>query len=305
MSARRNAILIAAGIAVLTVAVYWQVGSFDFVEFDDPAYVSENPRVQQGLTWDNVRWALTTFEAGHWHPLTWLSLMATCQFFGSDAGAHHLVSVGIHVVAALLLFVALRRATGALSESAFVGALFALHPLRVESVAWVAERKDVLSALLWMLTLSAYVRYASKRSGRSYLLVIACFTLAVAAKPMVVTLPVVLLLIDAWPLRRWRFWRVDRRLIIEKLWFAPLVVLSVVLAVLAQHAAGAVAGLENLPVETRLATAAISYVRYVGKTLWPMHLVAFYPHPGEWPISDVVFATIGLAAMPLRFFCCG
>jgi hypothetical protein len=190
------------GLVVAVLAVYFQVRSHDFVSFDDPIYVTENPLVRSGLTWSGLVWAFTTFHDSNWFPLTWLSHMLDCELFGLDSGWHHLTNVGLHALSTLVLFVALRRMTGARWRSGMVTLLFAVHPLHVESVAWVAERKDVLSALFWMLTLWAYTDYATRLGRARYALTLFLFCLGLMAKPMLVTLPVVLLLLDLWPLRR-------------------------------------------------------------------------------------------------------
>ena len=189
-------------LAVITLAVYSQVRRFEFVNFDDPEYVTENNHVRAGLTWDGTVWAFKSLDAANWFPLTWLSHMADCQIFGLRSGWHHWTNVLLHTFAALVLFAALKRMTGALWRSAFVAFLFALHPLHVESVAWVAERKDVLSGLFWCLALWCNARYAERPSLERYWPVVAAFCLGLMSKPMTVTLPFVLLLLDVWPLRR-------------------------------------------------------------------------------------------------------
>ena len=217
--------LMAVLLALVTMALYWPATGHDFVNLDDGLYVYENAHVQSGLNWQSIQWAFSNLQAGFWHPLTWLSILADCQFYGLHAGGHHLTSVLLHVASTVLLFLALQRMTGATWRSVFVAALFGLHPLHVESVAWVAERKDVLSGFFWMLTLWAYVRYVRTRSQRSevqspsksvvlgflhppawffYGLALVCFVCGLMSKPMVVTLPLVLLLLDYWPLRGWR-----------------------------------------------------------------------------------------------------
>ncbi len=202
MNRTRHDALIAIALAVLTAAVYAQVGTFDYVNYDDPFYVQENLIVQRGLTGYGVKWAFTTTTLGNWHPLTWLSYMIDCQIFGARPGALHLVNVLFHLANAALLFLVLQRMTQARWRSAFVAALFALHPLHVESVAWIAERKDVLSTFFWMLTLWAYALYAERRGLQRYLLVFFIFLAGLMAKSMLVTLPVILLLMDGWPLKR-------------------------------------------------------------------------------------------------------
>jgi hypothetical protein len=201
-SSKYSVALVYLLLALSTLAPFAQVYNHQFVSFDDNLYITDNTRVQAGLTWPGIEWAFTTTHASNWHPLTWLSHMLDCQMFGLNAGAHHLTNVLLHIVNALLLFGILRRMTGALWSSAFVAAVFALHPVHVESVAWVAERKDVLSGLFWMLTMAAYLRYANQPSIARYLPVLLAFALGLMAKPMLVTLPFVLLLLDYWPLGR-------------------------------------------------------------------------------------------------------
>src|SRR5208283_586518 len=199
----RNRCLISGGLALVTLIVYLPVLHHGFVEYDDQQYVTDNPRVQAGLTWTGLAWAFG-FHAGNWHPLAWLSHMLDCQLYGAWAGGHHLTSLLLHVASTLLLFYVLNRMTGAVWRSAAVAALFAWHPLHVESVAWVAERKDVLCAFFWMLTLCLYVRYAARPSAGRYLPALGSFLLCLMSKPMGVTLPVVLLMLDYWPLNRMR-----------------------------------------------------------------------------------------------------
>src|SRR5512147_40589 len=195
-------VFVPIGLAALVVAVYWPVGGYDFVDFDDALYVAANAQVQAGLTWEGLAWAFTTTHAANWHPFTWLSHMADVALFGVDAGWHHRVNVAWHALDAILLFTWLRLATGSTLRSALVAALFGVHPLHVESVAWVSERKDVLAAFFWMLALIAYSRYARRPRPGRYLAVAAAFAGSLLAKPMAVTLPVVLLLVDVWPLGR-------------------------------------------------------------------------------------------------------
>src|SRR5262249_21083140 len=245
---------------------------------------------------EGMRWAFTTGYAGNWHPLTWLSHMLDVQLFGLDAGAHHVASLALHVSSTLLLFALLVRLTGARGRSAFVAALFALHPLHVESVAWVAERKDVLSALLLFLTLWAYVSYVRRPSAARYAAVLALFALGLMAKPMLVTLPLVLLLLDGWPLGRLSraaAWR----LVAEKLPLLALAAASCVITLTVQARAGAVRGLEVLPLGRRLANAAVSYVAYIGTMLWPSRLAVLYPYPASFPPGEVAAAVVAVIAV--------
>lgn len=281
---------VALGLVALNISVYASVWRSEFVRFDDPDYVTQNPHVTAGLTWQGFKWALTTGHAANWHPLTWLSHMLDVQLFGMNAGAHHAVNLVLHVLNTLLLFDVLRRMTGATWRSALVAALFAIHPLHVESVAWVSERKDVLSTFFWMLTLLAYGAYVRKSGARRFALVLLLFALGLLAKPMVVTLPFVLLLLDVWPLRRIALWADGRRmmsaadrstamrLVREKLPLFGLAVASSIATVIVQRRGGAVGNLAAYPVPVRLENALVSYVAYIGKMVWPARLSAFYPY---------------------------
>jgi tetratricopeptide (TPR) repeat protein len=285
---------IGVGLAVAIACVYAPVRDFPFITFDDPEYVTQNSRVRAGLGWDGVAWAFTTPYAANWHPLTWLSHMLDWRLFGAWAGGHHLTSVVLHAAATGVLLAALVRLTRAPWESAVVAALFALHPLRVESVAWVSERKDVLAALWWAAGLLAYARFAERPGAGRYLLVAGAFAAGLLAKPMVVTFPFALLLLDAWPLGRGarEGWR---RLLGEKL---PLFALSAVAAVVTfrvQSSAGAVSSLEHLPLLGRIVNAVLSYGAYLGKTVWPTGLAIFYPPRDALPPATIVAALAVLA----------
>lgn len=274
---RRLALLFSVCLAVGTALVYSPVWLYDFVSFDDPMYITQNFHVKAGLSWHSVRWALTTNAASNWHPLAWLSHMIDVQLFGVNPGPHHAVSLLLHIANSLLLLGVLWRMTGAVGRSAFVAFLFAVHPVHVESVAWIAERKDVLSTLFWMLGLWAYTDYVRARSWRSYALVVVCLALGLMAKPMVVTFPFALLLLDYWPLAR----PFDRRLLLEKLPLFGLVAASSAVTFLAQSRGGAVSALAALPLPVRLANAATAYLGYIEKTLWPEGLTVFYPYTRE------------------------
>jgi Flp pilus assembly protein TadD len=254
----------------------------DFVNFDDPVYVLDNPIVADGLTWTGVVRAFTTIQAGYWHPLTWLSHMVDIQLFGLRPGPHLLVNVLIHLFSTLLLFGVVARATGQAWRALFVAAIFAIHPLRVESVAWVAERKDVLSALCWMLALWVYVDYVKKPSRGTYVAAICLFALGLLAKPMVLTLPFVLCLVDVWPLGRVPpgslTWRRAAPLVREKIPFFVLSILAALTTLWAQDAGGAVKSLDLFPLGQRIANALVSYVAYLGMLLWPVNLAVFYPN---------------------------
>ena len=286
-------LLIWAALALAVLAVYAPVRSFPFVVYDDKAYVSENSAVLGGLSREGAIWAFTHNEQGNYVPLTCLSNMLDVELFGLFAGRHHTVNALFHLLTALLLFEALRRMTGAPAPSAFVALLFAVHPTHVESVAWVAERRDTLSAFFWMLTLLAYAGYAgsSRQRGLRYAAVLAAFGLGLLAKPMLVTLPFVLLLLDFWPLRRAS--EGIGRLVLEKVPLLALAGLASGAAVWTQGEVGAVATLDQLPLATRSANALQSYAAYLGKTLWPVDLAVFYPYALEVPLAKTA-AALGL-----------
>jgi Flp pilus assembly protein TadD len=279
--------------ALLTAAVfaaYWQTLHFGFVSFDDPAYVTDNVHVSAGVTWNGIVWAFTHSSAGNWFPLTWLSHMLDCQLFGPDAGLHHLTNVCIHVLATLLLYAVLRRITSARWPSAMVAALFALHPLHVESVAWIAERKDVLSAFFWMVTLWAYAKYVARPGPLRYALTLLAFCLGLMAKPMVVTLPLVMILLDYWPFARGLRIR-------EKLPFLGLSAAVSVVTYLVHREVAAVVSLDSLPIGPRIENALVSYAIYVGKVFWPTRLAVFYPYPAGSLVWPAILAGLGLAAV--------
>ncbi len=293
---------ICLGLAAITFAVFGQTLRHEFVDYDDDLYVYDNPMVARGLTRDGMVWALTRVQAGNWHPLTWLSHMLDCQLYGLNPGGHHLTNVLLHTATVIALFLVLRRMTGALWRSACVAAVFAIHPLRVESVAWVAERKDVLSGLFFMLTIGAYVRYAqSPRSWGRYGLVVLLFALGLMCKPMLVTLPLVLLLLDYWPLQRAE---PAGRLLMEKLPLLALSAASCVAAFLAQNAAIHAGGTFSLP--HRLGNAAAACVVYLRQMVYPAGLAAFYPVPHngapawEVALAGTLLAGLSAAAWAVR-----
>jgi tetratricopeptide (TPR) repeat protein len=269
----------AAAIAAGAFLLYARAAGNGFVTLDDGDYVVSNPRVAAGLSWDGILWAFGTFHGSNWHPLTWLSHMLDVEGFGLAPGPHHLMSAAIHAASAALLFLFWRSATRAWGASAFVAALFAAHPLRVESVAWAAERKDVLSGLFWMLTLIAYGEYARRGGTARFLAALCAFAAGLLAKPMLVTLPFVLLLLDAWPLGRLADRSRLRRAVMEKLPFLALAAASSAVTLAAQASGGAMGTLETIPLSARLANAAASYLWYLGKTFWPSGLGVYYPHP--------------------------
>ena len=278
---------------VAVCAVFSQVRHFDFLNFDDPEYVGGNNHVRAGLTWAGIRWALTSTSAANWFPLTWLSHMAAFQLFGMNAGWHHLLNVLIHALASVLLLAALRRMTGALWPSAFVAALFALHPLHVESVAWIAERKDVLCAFFWCLTMWCYARYVERPSKGRYAGVLLAFAGGLMSKSMMVTLPFVLLLLDYWPLRRpWSF-----ALLREKL---PMVAAAAgvsILTLVSQGQGHAIRSLSSLPFGSRLANAVVTYLVYIGRMIWPAGLAVYYPYAHDLPPLLVLACAVVLAGI--------
>ena len=282
------------------LGTFWPVLKHEFVKYDDDKYVTENPHVVAGVTLRSVVWAFSRPHYHMWHPLTSLSHMLDYEVFGPHPLGHHLTSLLLHIANTLLMFLVLRRLTGAVWQSAFVAAVFGLHPLQVESVAWVAERKNVLSSFFWLLTLHAYVRYVERRSIGRYLLTILAFCGGLMAKPIVVVVPFVLLLLDYWPLGRLRLGNQHRPdelrqgksdkgcrrqfslgyLIAEKVPMAVFAALVGVITLLAQRAGGTVSGLESIPLGYRVANAFISYLTYIEKLIWPSRLAVLYPHPG-------------------------
>jgi tetratricopeptide (TPR) repeat protein len=293
----RNVILIGTVLAVITLAVYMQAGNHQFVNYDDYAYVTKNPHVVNGITGNNIEWAFTSVEASNWHPITWLSHMADVQLYGMNPRGHHLTNVAIHIVSSLLLLLFLFRLTGSLWKSSFVAALFALHPLHVESVAWIAERKDVLSAFFWFLTLIFYAEYVLKRKRALYLLALFFFVLGLMSKPMLVTLPVIMLLIDFWPLNRYRheekqgLRQLSRRvlaLVKEKFLFFAFSIISCAVTIYAQHKGGAMSSLDVITFWLRIENALISYVKYIGKTVWPHDLAVLYLFSLSLPLWQVI-----------------
>jgi tetratricopeptide (TPR) repeat protein len=289
-------------LTILTWIVFGQTLGHPFVQYDDQNYVYENPEVTAGLTGHGLVTAFTGVHARNWHPLTTISHMLDCQLFGLNPAGHHFSSILFHTLAALLLFTVLRAMTGALWRSAFVAAVFAIHPLRAESVAWVAERKDVLSAVFFMLTLGAYVHYARQPSVRRYLMVVLFFAFGLMAKPMLVTLPLLLFLLDYWPLARNPNSRSDWwKSIAEK---APLLLLSFLAGVatlIAQRTT--VNYTEELPVTWRIGNALLSYVAYLGQMIWPARLAVFYPHTADrlspWEVTLAVLLLGGITALAI------
>jgi len=313
------------GVSIFLMAITWLVFGETLrhpsINFDDQAYVFENPKINTGLTSTGVLWAFTHSHVGNWHPLTWISHMLDCQLFGLQAGWHHFTNVLLHTIAVILLFLVFREMTGALWRSAFVAAVFAIHPLRVESVAWIAERKDVLSGVFFMLTLAAYVRYVREPSNIRYLVVAVLFSLGLMTKPMLVTLPFVLLVLDYWPLGRFahvcpagpkpkngfaRWWghrSIPARLILEKIPLIALSVASSIITLFAQKTA--VSSVESLPLLWRMNNAFVSYVAYIWQMVCPIRLALVYPHPeyrlSLWGVALAIAFLTGVTAVVVAF----
>ena len=290
---------ICVALVAITWTVFGQTLGHQFVNYDDPLYVLENAHIRAGVTWHSVLWAFTHVHSQNWHPLTSISHMLDCQLFGVQPGAHHLINVLLHSAAAVLLFLLLAQMTGALWPSAFVAAVFAIHPLRVESVAWIAERKDVLSGMFFMLTLLAYVAYTRKQTIGRYLTMSILFVFGLMSKPMLVTLPIVLLLLDYWPLSRTQRTEVRStiaRLVIEKIPLFALSIGSCVATFWAQNFA--LGSTEYLPLKWRVTNAIVTYFDYVRQMFWPVDLIPFYIHPeNRLEISRLILAITALAAI--------
>jgi tetratricopeptide (TPR) repeat protein len=321
MTPRLRIIIFCLFLILVSSAVFEGVRTHQFV-FDDLGFISRNAVVKDGLTWNGFTWAFTTMLMGIWHPVTWLSHMVDCQLFGVAPAGHHLMNFFFHLANTILLFLLLLFCTKAYWPSFIVAALFAIHPLHVESVAWVAERKDVLSTFFWLLTMWAYVWYVGNPGLRRYVLVLICFCLGLMAKPMLVTLPLVLLLWGYWPLRRWApqgaaaaktgqpagnfpYPRISlARLVWEQIPMFILVVLFSVVAVYAQKAGAMVVSLADIPLGARINNALVAYVSYLGKTVFPLHLSVLYPHPGNaipwWKVLGSAFGLALLSWMIIR-----
>ena len=308
--------LIALLLAVITSAVYIRMLTFDFISvYDDRSYILKNPIVQRGLTSENFDWAFRSTAVYNWHPLTWISHMLDCSLYGLKAGGHHATSLLLHIASTVFLFLALTRMTRSPWKSAFVAALFGVHPAHVESVAWIAERKDVLSGFFWMLTMYAYAFYVERPSTNRYLLVAGAFALGLMSKPMLVTLPCILLLLDYWPLGRfvpgeakskkkqremWIGWKLLR----EKALLLLMTVGSSIATFVAQQQGGAVQSLDDYTPGIRIANALVSYIAYIEKTIWPTKLAVLYPHPGRslpiWEVLGAAALLIAVTALVIR-----
>ncbi len=291
----RAKLAVEIGLALLVLAAYAGVARNGFINLDDNDYVTQNPYVQQGLTWKGIVWAFTTGHSANWHPLTWITHMVDCQIAGTTPALPHLVNLALHLASTILLFRLFARATGEIGASAFVAAVFGLHPLHVESVAWIAERKDVLSALFGILTMAAYVRWAEEPTKGRRVLVGTLFALGLLAKPMLVTLPFVLILLDRWPLRRER---PLAALALEKLDLFALAAASSVATFFVQRAAGAMTLGDVVPFGLRAENALVAYATYLGKALLPTDLAVYYPHPGTaYPPARVAIAALVFVAL--------
>jgi Flp pilus assembly protein TadD len=318
-------LLICLLLVVATLTVYLQVRNHEFIRFDDDQYIAKNRHIQQGLTTESVTWALTATDISYWQPMTLLSLILDYELYGLNPLGYHLTNLLLHLLNTLLLFLVLKRMTGSIWRSAFVASLFALHPLNVESVAWATERKNVLSTTFWMLTMWTYVLYVERPVIVRYVLVFLCFALGLMSKPMLVTLPFVLLLLDYWPLGRFQFrrsaaeieaqehkllqpssrWASNFRLVLEKV---PLVVLSVVaiyVSSLSVQRSAIVISTETVPMTLRIANALVSYVGYIGKMFWPQKLAIVYPYPTmlpTWQIAGAGLLLIGVTLVAIWTF---
>ena len=308
----RQAYVYSLVLIILTIALYYPVKNHPFVNYDDDVYVTDNIQVQSGLSWDTVSWAFVTYDAANWHPLTWLSHALDCQLYDLNPGGHHQTSMLLHILNALLLFWVLQRATGFAGRSFMVAALFAVHPINVESVVWIAERKTVLSMVFFLLALGAYRWYAGKPGAGRYAVVAILFALGLMAKPQIITFPFVLLLWDYWPLRRMSFasdatarasessaalpTKSFRALVEEKIPLFAIAAASAAITLKAQKAAGAMVPLRMAPLSVRLSNAIVSYARYLAKTVWPAHLAPMYPHPGAslraWQVYGALLALL-------------
>lgn len=310
---RHRYFLVCLFLIISTFSVYWQVHNYEFINFDDDLYITDNLNVQAGLTIESITWAFTTIHASNWHPLTWLSHMLDCQLYGLNPEGHHVTNLLFHIANSLLLFFVFKRMTGHFWRSAFLASLFAIHPLHVESVAWISERKNVLSTFFWMLTMWSYIWYVQHPRIDKYLLVILFFILGLMSKPMLVTLPFVLLLLDYYPLCRFHksggnIDTIQRskvfRLILEKLPFFILVGISSAITFYAQKNGEAVKSMDLFPVQARIANALIAYASYILKMLYPSRLAVLYPHPGSypwWQITGACFLLLYISCMAIRF----
>jgi protein O-mannosyl-transferase len=298
-------------LVIAILCIYWQTRTFSYISYDDPEYVFANERVQQGLTIENIKWAFTTIYFSNWHPLTWISHMIDSQVYGNNPEQHHLTNVILHIINTLLLFSLFKKMTGNILPSALLAGLFALHPLHIQSVAWISERKDLLCALFFFLTIFSYLKYLEKAVLLQYLLTLFLFLLGLMAKPMIITLPFILLLLDFWPLQRLRFNGIfqtgvtpaislassgNSRVLLDKIPFFTLSIISSAITFYAQRAGDSVAALNQLPLLARGENAIVSYLLYIYKMLWPFHFSIIYPHPSTYPYWLILTAILILSA---------
>ncbi len=320
MKTTTKTIVAVCSIVFITWIVFGAVVQFDFIRFDEEQYVTKNLKVQAGITWAGLKWAFTTTEAGFWQPLVWISHMLDCEIYGLNPAGHHLTSLLLHALNAALLFLIMKFMTGSLAKSAFLACLFAVHPLHVESVAWIADRKDLLCALFWFLTMAAYGMYVRRPDRRNYLIVLTVFSLGLMTKPVIVTLPLVLLCLDFWPLRRVRVGNDEQfvagglpgagsggmsatrswaDLLVEKLPLFMLTLPVISLTFLAEKQAGALPAHEHFPLFLRLTNVLINYGQYLIKTFYPLHLTVFYPQPGWRPLWQPILAGFAIALITI------
>ena len=310
INSRKQKLIVYIALTVVTLAVFWQVNHYGFINLDDPVYVMENSHIQSGITLDGFRWAFSSTYAEFWHPLTWLSLMFDYQLYGLNAGGYHLTNLILHILSALLLFWLFNRMTGTIWRSAFVAAFFALHPLHVESVAWIAERKDVLSAFFWMLTLCLYVYYTEKPVIKRYLPVVFFFACGLMSKSMVVTLPVIMILLDYWPLGRFESQKLEGnptivvtgKVLLKSLWEKiPFFILSAVFSIITLYAQlNPSVKHYQFPLGSRLANAPVSFMTYLEKTFVPNHMAVFYPFSFQlppWQVWGSVFLILFISVV--------
>ena len=310
---RRLEIVICLFLVSVSLLIYFQVTGFEFVTYDDESYITKNPYIKAGFTHESIVWAFTSGYSANWHPLTWFSHMLDMELYGLNPMGHHWTNLQIHIINVVLLFLFLRCMTGAVWRSAFVAALFAVHPIHVESVAWVSERKDVLCAFFWILSMWAYVGYVRRPNKTRYLSLLILFALGLMSKPMIVTLPFTLLLLDFWPLYRFQSFIEKRKINIFQAFSAlfrekiPLFILSTVssfVTFFVQQHGGAVAPMNSFPLESRMANAIVSYINYIWKMIWPLNLAALYPlrewHPGQVIIAGLLLLILTILAVWAR-----
>jgi hypothetical protein len=307
---RKSVILLSLLLAGLVFVLYWRAIWFDFIELDDNLYLLENSKIKLGLSWESIQWAMTTFHTTNWHPLTWFFLLAEYELFGFAPSGYHIVGIVLHGINTVLLFIVMYRMTKETGKSAAVAALFAVHPLNIESVVWIAERKNLLSTLFWILTVWSYLRYTERPGRERYLIAIFLFALGLMSKPMLVSLPFVLFMLDYWPLRR--ILPDDRgiekknlrrkdvaeviRLLLEKIPFFVLSFLSVLITIYAAKTGGAAKSLLAFPLSIRIENAALSYFSYLGMLITPVNLSIFYPYPRPIAFGCVMAAFLFLLA---------